>query len=92
MSTKTPCPPRDLSSPYAGWINCSYRNATRLIQIVRVVETEDLFFEKVILPETRLAFRAPVEAVLEVHSPEEITGILADRIPCGQLSDPATDR
>ena len=49
---------------------CCYINRTDKIQIVRIVNIEQWYFEKVIFPQQRLLFDAPPEAELEVYADE----------------------
>jgi hypothetical protein len=85
MSPQAKIPEDELVSTYTDWITCFYVNATSLMQIVRITDSEDFFFEKVVFPGKNIFFRSPADAVLEVCSSELVTGVLADRIPCSQL-------
>ncbi len=50
---------------------CYYINQTDKIQIVRIVNIDQWYFEKVIFPQQRLLFDAPPEAELEIHANEK---------------------
>ncbi len=47
---------------------CCYVNRTDQIQIGRIVNIEQWYFEKVIFPQQRLLFDAPLEAELEIYA------------------------
>jgi hypothetical protein len=85
MSPQTQVPEDDLAASYTSWITCLYVNATSLMQIARIADSEDLFFERVVCPGKYIVFKSPADAVLEIYSSELVTGVLADRIPCSQL-------
>jgi len=69
----------------AGQILCCYVNATSKIQIVRISNVSNWYFERVVFPGQRLVFEAPPEAHLEVHTGMMATAILSDTIPCTRL-------
>ena len=64
---------------------CFYINATRQIQVLRIRNIPNFSWEKVVFLGQRLLFEAREEARLEIHTPETVTSILADVIPCKQL-------
>jgi hypothetical protein len=64
---------------------CCYTNPTRHIQVVRISNIENWYFERVVFPAQRLMFEAPPEAHLEVHVGSIASAILADRIACTAL-------
>lgn len=66
-------------------IHCKYLNLTNLIQIIRISNIPNWYYERVIFPQQRLIFKAPKEAQLEVYTSEIASSILADRIPCNRL-------
>ena len=59
-------------------ILCCYVNATSQIQIARITNIENWYFERVVFPGQRL--------VLEIHSGMMASAILSDTIPCTRLS------
>lgn len=61
---------------------CYYANATNQIQVVRVSNIANWYFEKVVFPGQRLMFEAAPEAVLEIHTGAVASAILSDKIPC----------
>lgn len=64
---------------------CCYVNATSKIQIVRITNIANWYFERVIFPGQRLVFEALPSAQLEVHCGMMASAILADTIPCDRL-------
>ena len=61
---------------------CCYTNCTNKIQIIRIVDIEQWYFEKVIFPQQRLLFNAPAEAELEVYGDNKNE---TTRIRCEEL-------
>lgn len=80
--------PADQSKP----ILCCYVNATSKMQIVRITNVRDWYFERVVFPGQRLMFEAVPEAQLEIHTGMMASAILSDTIPCDRLAvDPAEE-
>ncbi|AUC60899.1 protein with domain of unknown function DUF1830 [Cyanobacterium sp. HL-69] len=65
---------------------CCYVNATSQIQVARITNVANWYFERVVFPGQRLIFEALPEALLEIHSGMMASSILSDTIPCGTLS------
>lgn len=65
---------------------CCYTNASSKIQVVRITNIANWYFERVVFPGQRLMFEAPFEALLEVHCGMMASSILSDTIPCQRLS------
>ena len=63
-------------------ILCYYANVTNQIQVVRIGNIPNWYFERVVFPGQRLMFEAAVEAVLEIHTGAVASAILSDKIPC----------
>ncbi|HBQ99796.1 MULTISPECIES: DUF1830 domain-containing protein [unclassified Roseofilum] len=65
---------------------CSYKNGTESIQIARITNIPNWYFERVVFPQEYLLFEAPPSAHLEIyqgHEPENVklvTEILCDRL------------
>ncbi|GAB4383576.1 MAG: hypothetical protein Kow00121_45640 [Elainellaceae cyanobacterium] len=74
-----------LPSDASDSILCCYVNATSKIQIVRITNIQNWYFERVIFPGQRLVFEALPHAQLEVHCGMMASAILADTIPCDRL-------
>lgn len=66
-------------------ILCCYANATSHIQVARIANVENWYFERVVFPGQRLVFEALPEALLEIHTGMMASAILSDTIPCDRL-------
>ncbi|MGB3513885.1 MAG: DUF1830 domain-containing protein [Microcoleaceae cyanobacterium] len=64
---------------------CCYVNATSQIQIARISNISNWYFERVVFPGQRLVFEAVVGASLEIHTGMMASSILSDTIPCDRL-------
>ena len=64
---------------------CCYVNATSKIQIARISNIANWYFERVVFPGQRLVFEAPPQATLEIHTGMMASAILSDKIPCERL-------
>lgn len=73
--------PSDKKDP----ILCCYVNATSQIQIARITNIPNWYFERVVFPGQRLVFEALPEAHLEIHTGMMASAILSDTIPCVRL-------
>ena len=67
-------------------IVCCYVNATNQIQIARITNISNWYFERVVFPGQRLVFETVPQALLEIHSGMMASAILSDTIPCERLS------
>lgn len=74
-----------------GCIQCSYINATSEIQVARITNIDNWYFERVVFPGQRLIFEAVSGAMLEIHTGMMASAILTDTIPCEQLSEHAEE-
>lgn len=78
----------DLTSSHEGIFCahlCAYVNASSKIQVIRITNIPNWYFERVTFPGQKLVFPAPAEAMLEVHSGSMASSILSDTIPCHKL-------
>ncbi len=66
-------------------ICCCYINITNKIQIARITNIPNWYFERVIFPSQRLLFESLPEGQLEIHTGMMASSILSDTIPCTQL-------
>lgn len=73
--------PSQLNSP----VLCYYANPTNQLQVIRITNIANSYFEKVVFPQQRLMFEAWSEALLEIHTGTIASSILSDRIPCPLL-------
>lgn len=69
----------------ASVILCCYVNATSQIQVSRITNIPNWYFERVVFPGQRLMFEAPPSAQIEIHSGMMASAILSDTIPCERL-------
>jgi hypothetical protein len=66
-------------------ICCCYINATSKIQVARITNIPNWYFERVVFPGQRLLFEALPEGQLEIHTGMMASSILSDTIPCTQI-------
>lgn len=74
-----------LPSKYSEQILCYYVNTTSTIQIARIANVPNWYFERVVFPSQRLLFEAMPEAQLEIHTSVTPSETLSDRILCKYL-------
>lgn len=84
-------------SDRSGQILCCYVNASSKIQVARIANIPNWYFERVVFPGQRLVFEAFPEALLEIHTGMMASAILSDKIPCRRLrigdeNQPSLDR
>lgn len=66
------------------FILCCYFNNTGKVQVARISNIENWYFERVVFPGDRLLFEAPSAAELEIHC--ALNGsISCDRMACESL-------
>jgi Domain of unknown function (DUF1830) len=66
-------------------ICCCYINITNKIQVARITNIPNWYFERVVFPSQRLLFESLPEGQLEIHTGMMASSILSDTIPCTQL-------
>ncbi|MGK7931071.1 MAG: DUF1830 domain-containing protein [Microcystaceae cyanobacterium] len=71
---------------YPNSILCCYVNATSQIQVARISNIPNWYFERVVFPGQRLVFEALPGSMLEIHTGMMASAILSDTIPCERLS------
>jgi hypothetical protein len=64
---------------------CCYVNITSQIEIARISNIQNWYFERVVFPGQRLMFEAPSSACLEIHTGIMASSILSDNISCQEL-------
>jgi hypothetical protein len=69
-------------------ILCSYVNPSRQIQIVRITNRPNAFFERTVFPGQRIVFETLPTAQLEIHTGMMASAILSDTILCDLLQVP----
>jgi Domain of unknown function (DUF1830) len=67
-------------------LHCCYVNSSSSIQIVRITDVPNWYFERVAFPGQRLIFEAVAAAHLEIHTGMMASSILSDKIPCTKLA------
>ncbi len=72
-------------------ILCSYVNPTHQMQIVRITNLPNTFFERTVFPGQRIVFETLPTAHLEIHTGMMASAILSDTIPCDRLEMPLMD-
>lgn len=75
-----------LPSDDAASMICCYVNATSKMQIARITNIPNWYFERVVFPGQRLVFEAVSGAVLEIHTGMMASAILSDKIPCDRFN------
>ncbi|MDP5016422.1 DUF1830 domain-containing protein [Anabaena sp. UHCC 0187] len=75
-----PLPPE-----HSGKILCCYVNATSKIQVARISNIPNWYFERVVFPGQRLVFEVPPAAQMEIHTGMMASAIISDTIPCNRL-------
>ncbi|MDB9315763.1 DUF1830 domain-containing protein [Spirulina sp. CS-785/01] len=73
--------PNNASNP----ILCCYVNATSQIQIARITNIPNWYFERVVFPGQRLVFETLPAGLLEIHTGMMASAILSDTISCKEL-------
>jgi hypothetical protein len=75
---------------------CCYVNVTSQIQVARITNVSNWYFERVVFPGQRLIFETVSDAQLEIHTGMMASAILSDTIPCLSLAisleSPAAER
>lgn len=70
---------------------CSYVNQTPFLEIIRISNIQNWYFEKVVFQQQRILFNCDTQAVLEVYSSEFSTALLVDKIACELLQVETTE-
>jgi hypothetical protein len=74
-----------LPNGQTNFLLCCYVNATSHIQVARITNIPNWYFERVVFPGQRLVFEVPPHAQLEIHTGMMASSILSDTIPCERL-------
>ena len=75
-----------LPNDQGGALLCCYVNTTSQIQVARITNISNWYFERVVFPGQRLVFEALPAAMLEIHTGMMASSILSDTIPCARLA------
>jgi hypothetical protein len=65
---------------------CAYTNHSGVIQIVRISNIENWYFERVVFPAQMIGFTATPKATLDVYTCDHAGALLDERIPCSRLA------
>lgn len=63
----------------------SYKNRTHQLQIMRITNIPNWYYERIVFPNRYLLFHAPTGAKLEIHDGKPITAVIEDTIDCASL-------
>ena len=66
-------------------IICAYQNRTGSLQIIKIENIPNFFWEKVVFPSEIILFNSVAEAMLKVYSNDNITAVFKDTIFCYKL-------
>ena len=69
-----------------GLLSCCYRNESDHIRIVRLIENQEIVWERAISPFQSISFCAYKNDVLEISEHTIITAVRSDTIRCERLS------
>ena len=64
---------------------CYYKNETGNLQIIRISNDPNSYFERVVFPSQQLIFNSTAKSVLEIYYSGMTTTLLVERVPCEQL-------
>jgi hypothetical protein len=82
MTAQLLAPP---SSARSNQILCCYVNFSNQVQVARIDNIPNWYFERTVFPGQRLLFEAPANAQLEIYTATTASTILSDRIWCQSL-------
>ena len=74
-----------LPSGQTNFLLCCYVNASSHIQIARITNIPNWYFERVVFPGPRGVFEALPQAQREIHTGLMASSIISDTIPCERL-------
>ena len=66
-------------------IICAYQNRTSSLQIIKIENVKNLYWEKVVFPWQTILFNTVKQAKLTIYSNDNATAILTDTIACLKL-------
>ncbi|MGF1521571.1 MAG: DUF1830 domain-containing protein [Leptolyngbyaceae cyanobacterium] len=61
---------------------CYYSNRTPYLEILRISNIPDWYFEKLVFPQQRLTFKSPTEGMIEIYTTESGKVTLVEVLPC----------
>jgi hypothetical protein len=63
---------------------CHYKNATSQLQVLRISNIDEWYFERVVFPGQEMMFEAPATADLEVYQ-GKVKALVSERLSCQSL-------
>ena len=66
-------------------ILCAYQNKTRFLQIIKIENVANFYWEKVVFPWQTILFDTVEQAELKIYSSDRATTIVSDTIRCSRL-------
>ncbi|MBE9044270.1 DUF1830 domain-containing protein [Pleurocapsales cyanobacterium LEGE 10410] len=84
-NTKATLLQQQISTHQAQSILHAYQNKTKYLQIVKIENVVDFYWEKVVFPYQTVLFYAVKQAKLKIYSSNNATAALTDTIPCSKL-------
>ena len=66
-------------------IICAYQNRTSSLQIIKIENVKNFYWEKVVFPWQTILFNTVKQAELTIYSNDNATAILTDTIACLKL-------
>lgn len=66
-------------------ILCVYQNQTKYLQVIKIENITNFYWEKVVFPWQRILFNTVEQAKLTIYSSNNATTILSDTIACLRL-------
>ena len=64
---------------------CHYTNSTRKMQLIRVIDSQNLYSEKIVFPQQRILFEAVPEGQLAIYTNQAGIPRCIQIIPCQNL-------
>jgi 3-hydroxymyristoyl/3-hydroxydecanoyl-(acyl carrier protein) dehydratase len=64
---------------------CYYKNTGKQLQLARISNMDNGYFERIVFPGEQLLFEALPEAELEIHTSTIVGAIFVDKILCSCL-------
>ena len=74
-----------LPTQWPNKILCHYHNRSCDLQIARITNISNWYFERVIFPDDVLIFEAIAEATLEIYKSDGVATLLSDHLHCETL-------
>ena len=74
-----------LAPATSNFILCCYVNSTANVEVARITNINNWYFERVVFPGQRILFKAPITAELEINTGVSISAIKSDTIACHTL-------